>query len=98
MTTVTKTYLDQVLQPKLTEEEYRIVLKMFETQYAFEKSFMIVNNWRNEHLKICPLLNKKIKEKPKKSQYRHHHVDARTGVMMSTCGKHCHHNEKSWNG
>ena len=56
MTTVTIKFLEEKIKPKLTEEEYRLVLKMFETQYAFEKSFVIVNNWRNEHLKICPLL------------------------------------------
>lgn len=57
MTTVTIKFLEEKIRPKLTDEEYKLVLKMFETQYAFEKSFMIVNDWRNEHLKICPLLN-----------------------------------------
>ena len=56
MTTVSKKYLDDNVKPFVTDDVYRNVLKLFETQYAFEKSFVIINNWRNEHLKICPIL------------------------------------------
>lgn len=90
MTTVTIKFLEELIKPKLSDDEYRQVLKMYETQYAFEKSFIIVNNWRNEHLKICPILKKKII----KDVTKRNHIDSRTGIWMTTCGKHCWHNEK----
>ena len=63
MTPVTIKFLEEVIKPKLSEDEYKEVLKMY---------------------------YKNVSNKLKKTN----HIDRRTGIGMTTCGKNCWHNEK----